>query len=485
MNILGAVVDFFVGGEKLSDAAKYIGAIFKEECVGKEFFDAVFVRFMNFDDQNRRRENRAFYEDVDFITQCFNSSLESQEDLAKFKDRIDSYLYVCMRVREYLEIMKKNHYADAAKKNIEKLHELIITNASKIFLETKGLQPNVTINDKELLGRMKLDSYRQAITTVDITNVEKFFCSCKLALQASFLIDPGKVLECKWKTIIKDVREFKISLEVFIEKYVSLRMGFQDFPFDVAGFVELLNRLPLVPKSTESLFNRLFTLLTSLALKPEEFLTLFLPIFAKELKSKHYSVVDVGDFLNDLSGNEHFFVEYLSASAACADDLTLWKVFLYVCQTKELNEIIQNHFCLKLNDRFSKLSCCEFLGFTKLGDQSMEKMTEERRPQFRKVYLSILNAYLCQNRVDVNRPPDWYSSDLKQLLKVLLRCSASIQDAVKEPAFPSIIQNILFLSNKNDSSREKLKHFLKALNEFEKKIQDAVDFQNVLKDDWI
>ncbi|CAF5066946.1 unnamed protein product, partial [Rotaria sp. Silwood1] len=67
--------EFFAGREKLTDAAKHIGGIFDAEIsVGQQFFDAVLAQFLRFDEHNDHCGNKAFYEDVDFVTQCFNGS---------------------------------------------------------------------------------------------------------------------------------------------------------------------------------------------------------------------------------------------------------------------------------------------------------------------------------------------------------------------------------------------------------------------------
>ena len=486
MDWLNKFKDAVFGREKLTNAAKLIGDIFHDEkIVGQSFFDTCIARFENFDEENNAHRNNAFYEDVNFITQCFNESFKSADECKRFGERIDAYLYAYTRIEEYFEIIKKNtSTVYRLENNVKELRHAIITNASKTFSDTKGLQPNLCTTEKDLLKRMKIDNYRLKITTLNRDDLNTFFCFCKLSFQASLQIDPDKRLQ--WKAIICEITHFGISLQNLITRYGDFTLGFTDFPLDVPGFVELISRLPPVTKSDESLLSVLCGLLKLLDLKFEEFLKHFLPIFQKDLRHKPYKMIHAADFLSIFSRHERYFAEYLSAYAACVDMDTLWRLFLYLCQISELNEIIQKHLLLKLNERISSISCTKFFDYAELADRTMEQMDEEKRFLFRKVYVVIFNAFIIQQLTDERHRYLYYESDFKRLLKILIRSSLSIKDASQEPSFSLIIQNFVFLSDKdNGNSKEKLKNLVRKLNGFDKEILGSIDPKDVIRTDWI
>lgn len=474
------------GGEKLTNAAKLIGDIFRDEkIVGQSFFDTCLARFENFDEENNAHGNNAFYEDVNFITQCFNESFKSADECARLGDRIDAYLYVYTRIEEYFEIIKKNtKIVYRLENNVKELRKAIITNASKTFSDTKGLQPNLCTTDKDLLKRMKVSTYRLEITTLNGDNLNSFFCFSKLSLQASLLIDPDKCLQ--WITIICDVKHFTTSFQNLVERYVDWTLGFTNFPLDAPGFVELISRLPPVTKSDKSALFVLCDFVKLLDLKFDEFLNYFLPIFKKDVKNKSYKTIHAGDFLNILGPRERYFAEYLSAYSACVDSDTVWRLFLYICQISELNEIIQKHLLLKVNERISSINRTKFFDFAELADKTMEQMKEEKRLLFRKVYMAIFNTFITQQLTDERHRCLYDELDFKKLLKTLFRYSSSMKDASKEPSFSMIIQNMLFLSDKDDSnSKEKLRNLVRKLNGLDKEILGSIDPKDVIRHDWI
>lgn len=484
MDLLNAVLKPFSRRKELTAAAKRIGQVFDDKKgVGQSFFDHILTRFKTFDDENGKHQNNAFYDDVDFITQRFTESFKSEKECKWFSERIDAYLYVYSRIQEYLEIIERKHYLTSdLKDSVKKLQEAIVVNASKAFEDTKGLQPNLCTTDKNLLKRMKIDTYRLEISIVNRTNLSSFLCFCKLSLQASLLIDPDKRLQ--WKTIINDIEHFEIPFQTLIMKYVDFTLGFKDFPLDVPGFVQLISRPPPVTKSDESPLSVLCNHIKILDLKFDEFLDHFLPIFSWESKNKPYKMIHAGDFLSILGRRERYFAEYLSAYATSVDTDTLWKLFLYLCQISELNEIIQKHLLLKVNDRISNVTPTKFFNYTELADKSMEQLKEEKRFQFRKVCMTIFNAFILQQLTDERYR--YYKQDFEKLLKILIRYAPSMNDAIKEPSFSLIIQNMLFWGDKNyGTSKEKLKNLVRRMNELDKQILDSVDPKDVIHDDWI
>ncbi len=486
MGWLSRLRDAFFGREKLTEAAQHIGNIFDTEVsVGQAFFDALLARFTNFDEYNAHHENKAFYEDVDFITQCFNESFKSEEELKRFGERIDAYLYVYARIKEYFQIIEEKHYGiSALRHNVKQLREAIISNASKIFIHTNGLQPNLCTTDRDLLKRMNIDSYRLEITTIDENTIIQFFCFCKLSLAASLLFDPGKPLQ--WKAIISDIKYFKISLEDLVKKYLDFKAGFEDFPLDVPGFTEFISRVPLFKATDKSPLNILLELGRSLKLKLDEFLNDFLPIFQNQCRNKLYKMNYVGEFLGVLAPYERYFSAYLSAYTACVDTDTLWRLFLYLCQISELNEPIKKHLLLKVTDRVSNINLTTFFDYTNLADKSMNTMEEEKRVLFREVYRAIFNTFIIHQLTDEHYRYKYFESYFEKLLNILTRYSSSIEDAAKEPSFSLIIQNMLFSNeNNHESSKQKLKNLVDKLNRFNKEILDSIDPKDVIRNEWI
>jgi hypothetical protein len=59
-----------------------------------------------------------------------------------------------------------------------------------IFEETEGEQPNLLINDKDLLLKMNICEHLSSITTInDLNTLKKFFVLSKLSMQSIKLIN--------------------------------------------------------------------------------------------------------------------------------------------------------------------------------------------------------------------------------------------------------------------------------------------------------
>ena len=339
------------------------------------------------------------------------------------------------RIQEYLGIIhRKREYTSSLNNHVDQFRAAIIHNASKTFSDTKGLHPHLCTTAEDLLRRMKIDTYRLEITTINRDNLNSFLCFCKLSLQVSLSIDPPDK-RLQWKAIICNVKHFGIRLQDLIVQYVDCTLGFSGFPLDVTGFVELISRCAPDTKPDESSLKVLLNLLESLNLNLEEFLDQFLPIFRRNSQNKPYRMSHTGDFLSILGHRERYFAEYLSAYAACVDTDALWKIFLYLCQISELNEIIQKHLLLKVNDRISNVSRTKFNEYTDLADKSMQQMKEEKRSRFEKVYIAIFNAFIIRQLTDEQYRYRYYESDCEKLLKILIRYASSMKDATNEPSF--------------------------------------------------
>ncbi|CAF5008201.1 unnamed protein product, partial [Rotaria socialis] len=201
MGFIKKLYEKFVGRENLSAPCTLVSHVFDEDDEAELFFDLVLARFENFDQQNNAVGNKSFSSDVDFIIQCTMASLSSTELCKKFQNRIDSYLYIYRRIEEYIGIVKQSAYWIRGWENdVKQLKEKLLQSLSRVFIESKGLQPNLCLKDEQQLRKINIVQYLIAMTEIGAKTIDTFFVLIKLSFQSSIVIDKHDRLQ--WKIII-------------------------------------------------------------------------------------------------------------------------------------------------------------------------------------------------------------------------------------------------------------------------------------------
>ncbi|UJR29383.1 hypothetical protein I4U23_010595 [Adineta vaga] len=467
--------------KKLTGSAVCISNVFDEDSEGVSFYDAVLARFENFDQANQADENKSFSNDVDFIIQCIMSSLTTDELQKKFSSRIDSYLYMYRRIEEYLAIIKNSvyrkwGYQDNLKKFKEKLFELL----SQVFVKEKGLQPNLSITDRNQLRKLDINQHLMSITKVDIQTMPLFLALAKLSLQSSYLLEDN----LQWKQIIFNVQDYKISLQDFIAKYIDYELAFREFPFNLSGFIELLSKNPIPKQSSESPFNIYFRLCKILNLKVDEFFEQFRPMFENGVKQKSFTFPQISGLLCLLGRHESLFDLYFSIYSTSVDIDDLWAIFLRISTDSEMNEIIQKHLTFKLTSRTMNTSISNFVRYTRFASECIPKIKEEYRSRFLKIYEKIFDSFINKQLNNEQYSYQYIESDLKKLLAIGLDMSTTHD--LHQPAYLLILRRLLFQINTGSMNKiDKIKNLFRNLNDFDQNLCENNDPESIIRDDWL
>ena len=476
----------FSGKEKLSEPATSISRVFEDEVsVEHVFFDAVLARFTSFDLFNQDQPNKAFSYDVDFIIRCLHDSLTTLEHAKKFCYRIDSYFYMYRRVEEYYAIIKSTSYWTWTLQNsVKQFKEAIINHISSSFAETKGLQPNLYVRDKELWGKVDIFEKFAGMSRVDKSNMNLFFALCKLSLQSFILI--GDYHAFQWKNVLIKIKDFYLNLQEFISSYVDSQLGFREFPLNMPAFIELVQKLSLAESADESPLFILIRIVKTLDLSTDDFLDQFRPIFERRIKLKQYRMLHVADLLVHISRRERIFYEYFSMYAANIDTEKLWSIFVYICEKAELSEIIQHHLVSRLANRIAVVSIDTFLQYTKLIEKWLDKKASDRRSSILKMYIAIFNAFIEKQLLDEQYSYRYYPANLKEFLGIIIKVSSNPAEALQQPSSLLIIQRLLFKNNERRANvGEQLKALFQTVADFDQGLTGNQDPVVVIDDRWL
>lgn len=481
MGIIKKLYEKFVGREKLTPAAVQAGHVFDEDSEGELFFDAALAYFVNFDQANDIQGNKTFSNDVDFIIQCVTTSLSSPESFKKFSARIDSYLYIYRRIEEYLvKIKQSTYWTWRFENNVKQLKEKLFESLSEIFIKDRGLQPNLCIKDKDQLKKLNITQHLMSITKVDGQTINIFFVLCKLSFQSSIWI--GDHLQ--WKHIISNVQHFGMTLQEFITKYIDYELAFRSFRLDLPGFGEIILKKHPSKHPQESPLMILLRLCKSLNLDIGEFAEQYRPIFENGVKEKLYTFQQIAEFLNLFGRHDRIFDLYFSISAASLDLDNLWTMFINICLTSELNEIIQKHLMEKLSYRTMNTSVENFIRYTKLAKHNFAKIKEKNQPQFIKIFEKIFDAFISKQLNDERLSHLYSSSDLKEFLSIGIEMS--LTHHLQTQSCLLIIRHLFFQNNTRVMNvTDKIKDLFKKLNDFDQGLCERNDPVTIFQDEWL
>ena len=478
--------DTFVGREKLSEPARIIGRIFDDESTaGLPFFDTTLARFDNFDQQNEAMENRSFPDDVSFIIQCIAESLSSSQDVKYFSDRIDSYMYMYRRIEEYLAIIKgKSHWIMPSKSGFKDLNFKLMYQLSSVFADTRGLQPNLITKDRGLLERMNMCHHLKSMTTIKETDMNLFFALCKLSLQSLSVIQG--ITDLSWKEILLNAKNFELSIQEFVARYMDCELAFGKFPLNIPAFISLIQKLRFAKHGNESPIRVFIHLAKSLSLNIDEFFNQFAPIFQTKLKEKFFELQHIGDLLTMLGRHVVFYNLYLEIYAASVDNSALWNVYLYLGKNSELNEGMQNHLIAQLSSRISNATIYAFQDYIKLAEKCASDLTTERRLAFRDILRAVLNAFISKQLLDESYANRFSDSNLRDFFQIGLALSPTPQDGLQQPFAPLIIRRLLFqMMDRSSGVGEKLRSLFTKVNTLDRKLTDENDPEHIIKDEWL
>ena len=170
--------------KEISEHAKSIENIFKDNITGQEFFDLVHMWFASYDQHNQHYKKRNFRNDVEFIIQNITNNLRVCDNHTLVSDRADGYFYILNRIDEYL---LSQH--ESINRTIE-FRKLLLEHWGNEFKFSRGTRPSLHLIEKATL--QKIDVKRIFTSFGDVDNIPillQFFAICKLAFQSSKVVD--------------------------------------------------------------------------------------------------------------------------------------------------------------------------------------------------------------------------------------------------------------------------------------------------------
>ncbi|CAF4520894.1 unnamed protein product, partial [Rotaria magnacalcarata] len=483
MGIIKKLFETFVGRESLSKSCILAGHVFDADGEAELFFDLVLARFENFDQENNAVGNKSFLSYVDFIIQCTMTSLTNPELFQKFSNRIDSYLYIYRRIEEYLVIVKRSAYWTwALENNVKQLKEKILESLSQVFIENKGLQPNLRLKDEQQLRRINIVQYLIAMTDIGTKAIDSFFVLIKLSLQSSIVIDEHNRLQ--WKTIISNINHFGITIQEFISNYIAYELAFREFPLDLPGFIELIRKNHPSKHSKESPFLIFLRLSKDLNFKTEEFFDQYRTLFERGIKEKFYCFSHIGDLFTIIGRHDRVFDVYFTIYANSVDLDDLWTMFMYLSTKSELNDIIQKHLISKLSIRTAGAPIDSFLRYTKFATECMTKIKHEYHPRFLRIFENIFEGFINHQLTDERYSYRFSESNFKEFLKISLEMSTSHD--LQQLSCLLIIRRLIFQNdNRLLKIADKTKGLFNKINDFDPDLCENNDPADIIQDEWL
>lgn len=473
MDLVSEGLERSVGEEEVSDLATQIGSAFDEESKGAEFFDHVFALFIKFDTEGTEtRKNAVFYKDVEFIVECTLASLSSNELINKFSTRIDSYLYIYRRLEEY-DTFTKHH-------KLPSLKHVLFQELSKVFVESIGSNPNLYVKNEDQLRMMNIVQHLSSIPKIDTGTIDIFFVLCKLSFQASIVTRD----HLSWTDIVSKIHDFGGTIEEFIDRYIYYKQAFADFPLDLPGFIELICRNHPTKESKKRLITTFSSSCQSLGFKPDEFFQQYQMIFEIRIRENCYTLSQIGDLFQQISCSERLFNHYFSFYVANVDLDSLWNIFIRMCISYELNQILEEYFSSRLSDSTVNATVTAFLRYTKLVQQLKLKLEQENRSCLMRIFEKIFDTFINTQLTDARYSSQFPDNDLKEFLRIGLELSPT--GSLGRPSCLKIIHRLIFLNNNRQlNAADKIKMLVNKLNDFDQDLCKNNDPLLIIQDEWL
>ena len=336
--------------------------LFEKEDIGLQFLDLVIETFKTLED-NTGEKNETFDHHIDFIIKWTIADITSETCSNRSWKRIDSYFYIFRRIHEHIEKLQQSH------ESLTKINESIFHLIIMIFKETKGEEPNLITEDKEVLSKINIMEHLSLITSIDDqSTLLKFFVLMKLSMQTKkcFSQQGPHVL---WIDTLKTIQSTKCGLSDFIKLYREYKKAFEQFPLDTSAIMYLIRRMHTSVPLQGSPFLTFIGLHQQINPDINAFYEQFLSVFSELVKDKRYTIQNVSELLSSMKQSDQrfrqYFEAYLSTSNVTRDDI--FNMFLSLSKLNALNDMLRRYFSEILPRRFSSMQLEEFFSIRRSG----------------------------------------------------------------------------------------------------------------------
>ena len=472
-----ALCSIFTTCIEISEGAKNIEQIFHDQGTQQPFFHLVRVTFEQYDEWNNTHNNNSFSEDIDFIIECTMATFSSSDHMELFPQRVDAYFYILCRIREYI------HMKHGSIHRVDELRKMLLGQLGVTLKSSRGSYPSLYAIDRDVINRM---DFRKHLTPrTNINNVQDlliFFALCKLAFQSSFVLDEHGCLQ--WIEILSRVREWKISLQDFVQHYVEFIDAFEVFPLDVRAFICLVQRIPLTVQMQSSPFEVYRAMLSQLKLDEREFFHRYQFVFETGSRNKLCSFLHVSSLLIMLHQYDDLFGSYLQKWAYSVSSKELWSMFLFLSKTQVFAGNTEDHLISTLTMRTENASFEMWKHYCQLVTTCCKQFNDENRIKCLRIFEAVFSECLGKQMHDKQ-----YTSQLNEDLLSELLTSAielSVSPSLQKPSCSLLMRYLLFEMDSHIRNKfDKLERLFGRVNQFKQYFNQLNDPINIIQDEWL
>ena len=467
----------FNGRRTISAAAKSLEKIFESDDVTISFFDLVYSQFQQYDESNNAQRNNDFAADIEFIIQFTTTSLTSHKHTKLIPYRVDAYFYICRRILQYI-IM-----ANESKDQLKDLQKQFYKQLGSAFGATKGCQPRLYLNNKEMLSIIDIPKHLVAFYEIkDFETLDIFFALCKLSFQS--LLMSGEHGRLQWSEIFSKIQECKVEFTDIMSKYIECKEAFEPNPLGTPDLIYLIRKFqPFKMQRMSSPFEYLVDIISQLKLDYKAFFEQFHPCFKEGLASKTYTTLQVAPLLQMLGAHdERLFEIYLSVYASSVYLEDMWGIFICISRTGNINDAMQKHFSVILSQRFQALQIEHFKIYHSRSHESFKQAAIENLPHCRRTFEQMFHALLKKQLMD----DQYYYRITEEHLRVLLDIASDVKTNSQFDSCYMLIFRHLFIMDKNESSKlRRIRNLFERLNRLDLRLFEENNMNDVIQDDWL
>ena len=472
-----ALCSIFTRRIEISEGAKNIEQIFHDQGTQQPFFNLVRVTFEQYDQWNSTHNNDHFSEDIDFIIECTMATFSSSDHMELFPQRVDAYFYILCRITEYI------HMKHGSIHRVDKLRSRLFGQLGDVFLSSRGSYPTLYATDRDVINRIDFRKHLTLRTNInDVQDLLIFFALCKLAFQSSFVLDEHGCLQ--WIEILSRVREWKISLQDFVQHYVECMEAFGPFPLDVPAFICLIQKINLPMQKEISPFEVYRTMLSQLKLDEKEFFHRYQFIFENGMRNKPFHFLHMSSLLIMLHQYDDLFGSYLKKWAYAASVDELWNIFLLLGKDQVFTAHTEDHLISTLKTRTEKESFEILIRYCRLVKRCTNQFHIGNRIQCLRIFEPVFSDYLAKQIHDKQYTYNLNVDLLRELLTSAIELSVS--PSLQKPSCSLLIRHLLFeIDNHIPNKFDKLKRLFERVNKFTQHFNQDNDPIHIIQDEWL
>lgn len=333
---------------------------------GTEFLNQIKSQLNEFEKLDGHPEYTTYLNNMYYIIQCTMKNLSSPEYNTIFQNHVNGYFYICNKIKDYHQrYQRMNNASRELSQHVIQLRNKLLEKLGVVFKDSKGIEPNLDVNDLELVKYLNIRKYFSFFKTIDDQSIYTLFALCKLLLQ-SLSVHP-RPRNLQWENVLSN-KVFEISFEKFMSYYTDYREVLSQLPMDTNTFIYLIKTISPPTNDIPFDLKHCFSRIKQFELEPNDFFERLLTIFSKGVKNLCYNTNQIAELLWIMSNTnstlfDRYFAEYYRNLPGSKTNILI--VFFDFIKKHQINENIQNRFTHFLQVYVQQFSMKEFLDFSK------------------------------------------------------------------------------------------------------------------------